>query len=217
MIEHEQPTLSLLLRGLKREGYLVEGAGDVRTGLADVLDQQWDLLVLDAHQPQLIDVGLLRELHRRCPRLPVLIISTPVDASIRLRFFEFGAVDFVSRPFALEELVARVRVQLRRLLDDDRDDGIVRGARVTLDVARRQAQVDGRVCLLANREFQLLHYFLLHEGEVLSRQRLLADVWGYDFDPGTNVVEAGIRRLRARLGSRTLVETVRNAGYRLTG
>ena len=129
--------------------------------------------------------------------------------------FELGAVDYLAKPFALDELLARVRAQLRRVRPLDEQANVVRGGRIELDIARRQAILGATVCDLADREFHLLRHLLLHEGEIVSRERLLAEVWGYDFDPGSNVVEVCVRRLRKRLGPDAPIETIRHAGYRL--
>ena len=132
----------------------------------------------------------------------------------KLRGFELGATDYVAKPFSLDELLARIRVRLRGAATFG-DEHVLRGGSVVLDVARRQAGVGDRTADLSDREFRLLHHLLVHAGEVLSRERLLAEVWGYDFDPGSNVVDVCVRRLRQKLGPEAPIETVRNAGYRL--
>jgi DNA-binding response OmpR family regulator len=141
-------------------------------------------------------------------------LSARADLPTKLRGFDLGASDYVSKPVALDELLARVRVQLRRSRPED-DATSVRGGRLVLDLARRQARLDDVVCDLSDREFRLLHHLVLHAGEVISRERLLAEVWGYSFDPGSNVVEVCVRRLRKKLGPDAPIETVRHAGYRL--
>jgi len=125
-----------------------------------------------------------------------------------------GAGDYIQKPFSLDELLARIRVRLRGAVIFG-DEHVLRGGKVVLDVARRQAGVGERSADLSAREFRLLHHLLVHAGEVVSRERLLAEVWGYDFDPGSNVVEVCVRRLRQKLGPEAAIETVRNAGYRL--
>ena len=119
----------------------------------------------------------------------------------------------MAKPFSLDELLARARVQLRRARVAEENTEI-RVGRLVLDLARRQARVGESVADLSDREFRLLHFLMQHVGEVISRERLLSEVWGYDFDPRSNVVDVCVRRLRRRLGPDAPIETVRNAGYR---
>jgi DNA-binding response OmpR family regulator len=214
VIEDEARILSFLARGLEAEGYRVEGASDGRDGLVRAVQEEWDLVLLDLMLPGLDGLDVLDTLHRRRPKLPVLILSARADLPTKLRGFELGASDYVSKPVALDELLARVRVQLRRSHPDDGGTSLRSGSLV-LDLARRQASLGDVVCDLSDREFRLLHHLVLHAGEVISRERLLADVWGYTFDLGSNVVEVCVRRLRKKLGPEAPIETVRHAGYRL--
>jgi DNA-binding response OmpR family regulator len=214
VIEDEARILAFLERGLEAEGYAVACAADGRSGLARAVDEHWDLVLLDLLLPGLTGLEVLEALHRRRPDLPVLILSARTDLQTKLQGCHLGAGDYVAKPVALDELLARVRVQLRRSRPDD-DANSVRGGRLVLDLARRQARLDDVICDLSDREFRLLHHLVLHAGEVISRERLLADVWGYTFDPGSNVVEVCVRRLRKKLGPDAPIETVRHAGYRL--
>jgi DNA-binding response OmpR family regulator len=213
VVEDEARILAFLRRGLEAEGYTVVAADNGRDGLALASAGRWDLVVLDLLLPGLSGLQVLRELHRVRPRLPVLILSARSDLQTKLRGFELGATDYVAKPFALDELLARVRVQLR--VSAPEDEHLVRAGRIALDLARRQARVGELVTDLSDREFRLLHHMLVHAGEVVSRERLLAEVWGYGFDPGSNVVDVCVRRLRKKLGPEAPIETVRNAGYRL--
>jgi DNA-binding response OmpR family regulator len=215
VVEDEERILSFVSRGLSAAGYAVDGAVDGRTGLDKATRLAYDLVVLDLLLPRMNGMAVLEELVRQRPALPVLVLSARSDLETKLRGFELGAVDYLSKPFALDELLARVRAQLRHLRPLAEPANVLRGARLDLDLARRQAIVGTVVCDLADREFHLLHHLLRHEGQVVSREQLLAEVWGYDFDPGSNVVEVCIRRLRKRLGASAPIETVRNAGYRL--
>jgi DNA-binding response OmpR family regulator len=214
LIEDEVRIQAFVRRGLEAEGYGVVAAQDGLDGLSRARSGEWDLVVLDLLLPGLSGLRVLQELHRERPQLPVVILSARGDLRTKLKGFEMGASDYVSKPFSLDELLARVRVQLRRPVPIDDDQVLSRGG-VALDLARRQARVGDLVADLSDREFRLLHHLLLHGGEVISRERLLAEVWGYAFDPGSNVVDVCVRRLRRKLGPDAPIETVRNVGYRL--
>jgi len=214
VVEDEARIQSFLTRGLEAEGYTVVAADNGRDGLALASVGEWDLVVLDLLLPGLSGLQVLRELHRGRPRLPVVILSARADLQTKLRGFELGATDYLAKPFAIDELLARVRVQLRASRPPE-DEHLLCAGCVVLDLARRQARIGELVTDLSDREFRLLHHMLLHVGEVVSRERLLAEVWGYGFDPGSNVVDVCVRRLRKKLGPEAHIETVRNAGYRL--
>ncbi len=192
IVEDEARIRSFLARAFEAEGFQVDVVEDGESGLARALSGDYDLLILDLLLPGLSGLDTLRELQRRRAELPVLILSARSDLPTKLRGFELGAVDYVAKPFSLDELLARARVQLRH-------------ARVT---------DDGTVADLSDREFRVLHFLMAHVGQVISRERLLSEVWGYDFDPRSNVVDVCVRRLRRRLGPQAPIETVRNVGYR---
>jgi DNA-binding response OmpR family regulator len=213
VIEDEPRILGFLKVGLEAEGFAVDGAEDGISGLALALCEPYELVVLDLQLPKLDGLRLLEELHRGRPELPVLILSARTDLPTKLRSFQLGANDYLSKPFSFDELVARVRVQLRHGSSDDAST--VRVGGLQLDLTRRQARVEDRVTDLSDREFRLLYHLVAHAGEVVSRERLLSEVWGYSFDPGSNVVDVCIRRLRKKLGPESPIETVRHAGYRL--
>jgi two-component system, OmpR family, response regulator len=213
VIEDEARILSFVSRALEAEGYTVSAAPDGREGLRLALNGSCDLVVLDLLIPAVDGLSVLRRLSHERPQLPVLVLSARSDLNTKLRSFDLGAIDYIAKPFALDELLARVRAQLRRGIADD--GNLVRAGALVLDLARRHAHVDGVLATLSDREFRVLHHLAVHAGEVVSRERLLAEVWGYDFDPRSNVVEVCMRRLRQKLGEGAPIETVRNAGYRL--
>jgi DNA-binding response OmpR family regulator len=213
VIEDEPRILAFLARGLEAEGFSVDGAGDGKAGVDRAVRGAYDLVILDLLLPKLDGFAVLRQLQNRLPELPIVIVSARSELETKLRGFDLGACDYLSKPFSFDELLARVRAQLRRGRPGERGS-VVRAGLLSLDVARRQAKLGDVVATLSDREFRLLHHLVLHEGEVVSRERLLADVWGYHFDPRSNVVEVCIRRLRQKLGSET-IETVRHGGYRL--
>ena len=214
VIEDEPRILEFLARGLEAEGFSVLGARDGQEGLRLAEKAACDLVILDLLLPRLDGLSVLRALETSRPDLPVVIVSARAELRTKLDGFGHGARDYLTKPFALDELLARVRVHLRH--PDDRGNGhVIRVGSLALDVARRQAQLGDRIVDLSDREFKVLHSLLECAGEVVSRERLLSEVWGYHFDPHSNVVDVCIRRLRKKLGPGSPIETVRHAGYRV--
>ena len=215
LIEDEARIRAFVARGLGADGFAVDEAADGEAGLARALAEDYDLVVLDLLLPGLDGLSVLAALGARRPELPVVILSARGDLRTKLKGFALGANDYISKPFSLDELLARARVQLRRRPPVGGDGSLLEVGKLTLDLARHAAHVDGEAAELTTREFALLYHLAVHAGEVVSRERLLSDVWGYHFDPCSNVVDVCVRRLRKKLGPRTPIETVRNAGYRL--
>ena len=214
VIEDEPRILDFVSRGLEAEGFSVLGARDGQEGLRIAEAVGCDLVILDLLLPRLDGLSVLRTLETKQPALPVVIVSARADLTTKLNGFGLGARDYLTKPFSFDELLARIRVQLRR--PEERDNGyFLRAGALALDVARRQAQLGDQVVDLSDREFKVLHRLLECAGEVVSRERLLSEVWGYHFDPHSNVVDVCIRRLRKKLGPDSPIETVRHAGYRL--
>jgi DNA-binding response OmpR family regulator len=213
IVEDESRIRAFLARAFAAEGFAVDVVEDGDSGLSRALSGNYDLVILDLLLPGLDGLDALGLLHRTRADLPVLILSARSDLPTKLRSFELGAVDYVSKPFALDELLARARVQLRRPRAVD-EAMVIRVGDLALDLARRQASVGDTIADLSDREFRLLLCLMQHVGQVISRERLLSEVWGYDFDPRSNVVDVCVRRLRRRLGPNAPIETVRNAGYR---
>jgi two-component system, OmpR family, response regulator len=213
VIEDEPRILAFVTRGLEAEGFTVDGAGNGKVGLSRAVETAYDLVVLDLLLPELDGLSVLRELQRRQPALPVVIVSARSDLQTKLRGFGLGASDYLSKPFSFDELLARARVHLRNSKRGERT--LLRAGEMTLDLARREARFGEHVAALSDREFRLLHHLAQRPGEIISRERLLSDVWGFHFDPCSNVVEVCIRRLRKKLGPEAPIETVRHAGYRL--
>jgi two-component system, OmpR family, copper resistance phosphate regulon response regulator CusR len=214
VIEDEPRILEFLRLGLEAEGFIVDGVEDGAAGLAAALAEPYELVVLDLLLPRLDGLRLLAELRRERADLPVLVLSARSDLPTKLRSFDLGANDYLSKPFSFDELVARVRVHLRRGRDAT-DGASLRIGRLSLDLARRRAETESCSIDLSDREFRLLYHLVTHAGEIVSRERLLSEVWGYSFDPGSNVVDVCVRRLRKKLGPAWPIETVRHAGYRL--
>jgi DNA-binding response OmpR family regulator len=213
VVEDEARIGAFVARALTAEGFWADVATDPERARAQALTLPYDLVVLDLCFPNGDGLEFLTQLHHRSPTLPVLVLSARDDLATKLRSFELGAVDYVSKPFSLEELLARARVWLGRGRITGADH-VIRVGRLELDLARREARVGDTVAQLADREFRVLQFLMMNVGQVISRQRLLSEVWGYDFDPRSNVVDVCIRRLRQRLGPDAPIQTVRNAGYR---
>jgi DNA-binding response OmpR family regulator len=216
LIEDEPRIRAFLARGLGAEGFAVDECTDGESGLARALADDYDLVILDLLLPLMDGLHVLDELHAQRPELPVLILSARSDLKTKLSGFALGACDYLAKPFSFDELLARARVQIRRQIASVNSGSTLHAGRLLLDLARHEAQIDGRTVELTTGELRLLHHLVSHAGEVVSRERLLADVWGYHFDPQSNVVDVCIRRLRKKLGPDAPIETVRHAGYRLS-
>jgi DNA-binding response OmpR family regulator len=215
VVEDEARIRAFLARAFAAEGFVVDVAPDGEQGLERARSGEYDGVILDLLLPGQDGLEVLRQLQLRHHELPVLILSARSDIPTKLRGFELGAVDYMVKPFSLDELLARVRLHMDRGNGSSAGDGgVLRVGVLALDLARRQARMGDTVADLADREFRLLHFLMLHPGEVISRQRLLSEVWGFDFDPRSNVVDVCVRRLRRQLGRDAPIETVRNAGYR---
>jgi DNA-binding response OmpR family regulator len=210
--EDEAGMASFLEKGLASRGYAVKVVTDGSSATAIATDEDFDLLILDLGLPDIDGLSVLRELRRRGEKMPVLILTARDDLSDKIEGLDAGAGDYVTKPFKLDELLARVRVQLRE--GSGAEPTVLEAGGVTLDIRTRKAMVGGEAVDLTAREFTMLEAFMSHPGQVLSREQLLAQVWGYDYDPGSNVVEVYIRYLRRKLGDE-LIETVRGMGYRL--
>jgi len=212
VVDDEPRIVSFVARALSAEGFQVDGAQDGIRALELASSGSYELVVLDLLLPHLDGMSVLQRLMETHPDQRVLVLSALADVETKVRCLEFGASDYLSKPFSLAELIARVRARLRQPGIGPRHQ-ILRGGGLTLDLTRRVVEVDRRQVTLSEREFLLLEHLMRQEGEVRSRQRLLADVWGYSFDPGSNVVDVCVGRLRAKLGG-DVIETVRNVGYR---
>jgi DNA-binding response OmpR family regulator len=213
VIEDEPRIMSVVSRAFEAEGFEVDGADNGSDGFVRAVRGPYDLVILDLLLPRLDGLRVLRELHRRRPELPVVIVSARSDLRTKLSGFQFGANDYVTKPFAIDELLARVRAQLRT-----RGNGqgtVLQVGDLVLDLARRQARVGPDAIDLSDREFRLLHHLVKHAGEVVTRDSILSAVWDCHFDPRSNVVDVCMRRLRMKLGDEAPIETVRRAGYRL--
>ena len=212
-VDDEPRVLTFLTQFLTDEGHHVVTAGDGRDALNLIDQQAVSLVLLDLMMPRLDGLQVLDSLRTRPRTPPVIVLSAASDVAARVQAFDRGAVDFVSKPFHVAELNARVRRHLDASTPVHQTSArYLAAGGVTLDLDRRRARVHDRDVALSGREFGLLAHLMRRRGDVCGRDELLHDVWGLDFDPGTNVVEVCVRRLRNKLAD-SPIETVRGVGY----
>ncbi len=210
--EDEVRLASFLEKGLRASGFVTTVVGDGPSVNSVANDDDFDLLILDLGLPGKDGLDVLRDLRAAGQRLPVIVLTARGDPYDRIEGLETGADDYLPKPFHFEELVARVRARLRDE-GSPSEQAQLRVGGVSLDLRTRWASVNGETIELSAREFELLRTFLEHPNQVLSREQLLARVWGYDYDPGSNVVDVYVGYLRRKLGQGRF-ETVRGVGYR---
>lgn len=216
LIAEDEPRIaSFIEKGLKSHGYTTNTVGDAHAALSLALSDDFDLLLLDLGLPGKDGLEILADLRGQGSVLPVIILTARDDIQDKVSGLEGGADDYMTKPFRFEELLARVRVRLRTVTSGTTAEPMVITAyNVVLDLRTRKAKVDDQWIELPAREFILAETFFRHPGQVLSRQQLLDRVWGYDYDPGSNIVDVYVGYLRKKLGN-SLIETVRGVGYRL--
>ena len=211
VVDDEPRICRFVSHALERNGHSVTVAGTGQEAIRLAADDEFALVVLDLILPGLSGLDVLRAILANQPSQRVLMLSAIGDVATKVECFQNGAVDYLAKPFAVAELIARVRVRV-----SEPQPAVVRrwlnvGA-VALDLQRRVATVDGRTIELSQREFVLLNHLMQRAGQVCLREDLLADVWGYTFNTSSNVLDVYIRRLRTKLDP-NCIETVRNAGY----
>ena len=216
LVEDEPALGEFLARALRAEGYTVRIAQDGIAGERMALTEDADLVVLDAMLPGRSGFDVLRSVRASKPELPVIMLTARATVEDRVNGLDLGADDYVTKPFSLSEVLARVRANLRR--PGQASSSQIEAGDLSLDLRTRRVARAGRHIELSTREFDLLAYFMRHPGQVLSRVQILDAVWGHDFDPETKVVETYVSSVRRKLsdnGRPAPIETIRNAGYRL--
>ena len=218
VIEDEPGIVDFLERGLRGQGFAVSAALDGEEGLRLALETDPDLVVLDMLLPGRSGLEVLRVLRAQKPEVPVIALTALGEVSDRVTGLDAGAVDYLTKPFSLAELAARIRAQLRVAAQAPRTT--LSGGGIEVDLISREVERDGDAVRLSAKEFDLLVYLMEHPGQVLTREQILRAVWGYEHDPGTNVVDVYIGYLRRKLVSpgsdrgHTPILTVRSVGYR---
>jgi DNA-binding response OmpR family regulator len=216
VVEDEASIADFLVRGLEAEGYAVRSADNGVDGQKLALDDGVDLVILDRMLPGRDGLDVLSAIHDAKPSLPVILLTAKDAVADRVEGLDQGASDYVTKPFSFEELAARIRAHLRQPAGETATE--LEAAGIRLDLIARRAERGGHSVRLSERESELLAHLMRHAGKVCTHREILAAVWGYDHDPGTNVVQVYIGYLRRRLslpGSPAPIETVRSVGYRL--
>ncbi|SFA88621.1 two-component system, OmpR family, response regulator MprA [Cohnella sp. OV330] len=220
VIDDDDKITSLLRRSLAFEGYEVSTASNGPAGLGIVADKSADLVILDVMMPGIDGWEVCRRLRTAGMNVPVLMLTAKDDVQDRVKGLDLGADDYLVKPFALEELMARVRALMRRRPESSGENNRLRFDDLVLDVDGREAiRGDNRIELTA-KEFDLLHLFMQNPKRVLSRDQIMDKIWGYDYSGESNVLEVYVAMLRQKLeefGDKRLIQTVRGAGYVLKG
>jgi DNA-binding response OmpR family regulator len=211
--EDEARIASFVDKGLRASGFTVTVVSDGRAAIDGAMTGDHDLLLLDLGLPLLDGFAVLGRLRQAGNRIPVIILTARAGLDDTVAGLQSGADDYIAKPFRFEELVARIRLRLRAESREP-ETMVLRYGDLALDRASHQVAVGGRQVTLSSREYALLETLMRHPGQVLAREQLLSRVWGYDFDPGSNVVDVYIRYLRRKVGPEW-IETVRGVGYRL--
>ena len=212
VVEDEWRIASFVDKALRAEGFTSTSVDNGRDGLEAALSGEFDLIILDLGLPDIDGFAVLKELRKTDQRIPVVILTARDGVAETVAGLDSGADDYVTKPFELEELLARVRARLR----DDRvpDKNILTIGAVALDLKTKRAFLDGETVELTAREFAMAEMFFRNPDQLLSREQLLSHVWGYNYDPGSNIVDVYVGYLRRKLGDKTIT-TVRGLGYRL--
>jgi DNA-binding response OmpR family regulator len=217
LVAEDEPAIAdFIEHGLNAEGYAVTVAADGEEALRLAISHDFALIVLDRMLPGRDGITVLRELRRARPDTLVIMLTARTGIDDRVEGLDAGAIDYMTKPFAFDELAARVRAHLRT--PSQQQPTRLEALGIELDLLTRRVTRDGTEVTLSSKEFDLLAYFLRHPANVLSREQILSAVWGYSHDPGTNIVEVYVSYLRRKLGrpgSPAPIVTVRSVGYRL--
>jgi heavy metal response regulator len=214
VVEDDRKVASFLKKGLQEESYTVDVAYDGEDGLTLAMANQYDLIILDIMLPEKDGIQVLRELRTRSISIPILMLTARDSVEDKVQGLDWGADDYLTKPFAFAELLARIRAIMRRGKPDLPVQ--LTAADLTLDPVTRRVQRSGKEIELTSKEYALLEYFLKNKGQVLTRSLISEHVWGYQFDTGTNIVSVYVNYLRNKVDTgfdRKLIHTVRGVGY----
>mgnify|MGYP001306814300 CR=1 FL=1 len=221
VVDDDEKITSMLRRSLAFEGYAVRTANDGKQGLAAVMEKEPDLMILDVMMPYVDGWEVCRRIREAGSQLPILMLTAKDEVQDRVKGLDLGADDYLVKPFALEEMLARVRALLRRKADASvKPDNKLQFEDLVLDMDTREAMRGDRIIDLTAKEFELLQFFMLNPKRVLSRDRIMEKIWGFDYSGESNVLEVYVALLRQKLeegGEPRLIHTVRGAGYVLKG
>lgn len=214
LIEDEERISAFVAKGLQAAGFTTHATKSGIEGAQLAVHGEFDMIVLDVGLPDIDGFEVLARMRGQGVTTPVIMLTARTSVTDRVAGLESGADDYMAKPFSFEELLARIRLRLRSTTKSKESPTQLSHGDLTLDLQTRRARVAGRDVDLSAREFTLAETFIRHAGQVLSREQLLSNVWGFDFDPGSNVVDVYVRYLRTKLGKERF-ETVRGMGYRL--
>jgi DNA-binding response OmpR family regulator len=217
LIEDEAGIVEFVRKALRADGHQVDVSGDGVEGERLALTRDVDLVILDRLLPGREGVEVLRGIRAAKPDLPVIMLTALGEVGAKVEALDAGATDYVTKPFSVDELLARVRAHLRRPSQPEATR--LSAAGIDVNLLSREVHRDDEAVRLSAKEFELLAHFMRHPNQVLSREQLLSGVWGYDFEPQTNVVEVYVGYLRKKLGRDgrpAPIDTIRSAGYRFT-
>lgn len=221
IVEDEKRIARFLELELKHEGYEVEIASDGRSGLDAAMNKEFDLIILDLMLPMMSGIEVCRRLRQAKKTLPIIMLTAKDDVSDKVMGLDMGADDYMTKPFAIEELLARIRVAIKRKAKDEQQDvKIIEHGHLKVDDQKRQVSYQDELIELTKKEYELLKYLLENKNIALDRERILEKVWGYDYYGDTNVIDVYVRYLRSKIDQKydiELIKTVRGVGYIIYG
>ncbi len=219
IVEDEKKIARFVELELKHEGYETEWSGNGREALDKILENQFDLIVLDVMLPELDGIEVCRKAREAGVRTPIIMLTAKDDVMDKVTGLDNGADDYMTKPFAIEELLARIRVALNRQkssVEDKKESSIMEYGDLRVDTAKYEASYQGNKLAFTKKEFDLVAYLLAHKNEAISRERILSEVWDYEYMGETNVVDVYVRYVRQKLDDvygKKIINTVRGVGY----